>query len=66
MWAMKLWKEISGGKPFCLKGTQSVADTKMRLGKGFDGVVVSNLAGRQIDGACASLDVLERIGDGES
>jgi isopentenyl diphosphate isomerase/L-lactate dehydrogenase-like FMN-dependent dehydrogenase len=65
-WAMKLWKELSGGKPFCLKGIQSVEDAKKAVEYGFDGIVVSNHAGRQVDGAVASLDALERIVDGTS
>lgn len=60
-WAMKLWKELSGGKPFCLKGIQSVEDAKKSVEMGFDGIVVSNHAGRQVDGAIASLDALEKI-----
>jgi hypothetical protein len=64
-WAMKLWKELSGGKPFCLKGIQSVEDAKKSVEYGFDGIVVSNHAGRQVDGACASLDALEQIVDGK-
>jgi isopentenyl diphosphate isomerase/L-lactate dehydrogenase-like FMN-dependent dehydrogenase len=65
-WAMKLWKELSGGKPFCLKGIQSVEDAKKAVELGVDGIVVSNHAGRQVDGAVASLDRLEVIVDGES
>ncbi|KAF7678274.1 l-lactate dehydrogenase [Alternaria burnsii] len=62
-WAMKLWKELSGGKPFSLKGIQSVEDAKKAADLGFDGIVVSNHAGRQVDGAVASLDSLEKIVD---
>jgi isopentenyl diphosphate isomerase/L-lactate dehydrogenase-like FMN-dependent dehydrogenase len=65
VWAMNLWKELSGGKPFCLKGIQSVEDAKMAVQRGFDGIVVSNHAGRQVDGAVASLDALEKIVEGE-
>lgn len=64
VWAMEVWKEISGGKPFVLKGIQSVDDAKKSVEMGFDGLVVSNHAGRQVDGACASLDALERIVEG--
>jgi len=63
VWAMKLWKELSGGKPFSLKGIQSVDDAKKAVELGFDGIVVSNHAGRQVDGAVASLDSLEKIVD---
>jgi isopentenyl diphosphate isomerase/L-lactate dehydrogenase-like FMN-dependent dehydrogenase len=62
-WTMEQWKRISGGRPFCLKGIQSVADAKKAVEIGVDGIVVSNHAGRQVDGATASLDALERIVD---
>jgi isopentenyl diphosphate isomerase/L-lactate dehydrogenase-like FMN-dependent dehydrogenase len=56
---------LSGGKPICLKGIQDVRDARKAVEHGFDGIVVSNHAGRQVDGACASLDALERIVDGD-
>jgi isopentenyl diphosphate isomerase/L-lactate dehydrogenase-like FMN-dependent dehydrogenase len=62
-WLMEQWKRISGGRPFCLKGIQSVADAKKAAAMGVDGIVVSNHAGRQVDGAIASLDALEKIAD---
>jgi isopentenyl diphosphate isomerase/L-lactate dehydrogenase-like FMN-dependent dehydrogenase len=65
VWAMELWKELSGGKPFLLKGIQSVRDAKTCVERGFDGIVVSNHAGRQVDGAVASLDALEEIVKGK-
>ncbi|KAI0000744.1 L-lactate dehydrogenase [Xylariaceae sp. FL0662B] len=60
-WLMENWKRLSGGKPFCIKGIQSVADAKKAVELGVDGIVVSNHAGRQVDGAIASLDALEKI-----
>lgn len=65
-WLIKTWKEISGGKPFAIKGIQSVADAQKCIDVGCDGIVVSNHAGRQVDGAIASLDALENIVNGES
>lgn len=62
-WLIKTWKEISGGKPFAIKGIQAVADAKKCVEIGCDGIVVSNHAGRQVDGAIASLDALEHIVD---
>ena len=62
-WLIKEWKRISGGRPFLLKGIQSVADAKHAVEIGCDGIVVSNHAGRQVDGAIASLDALEKIVD---
>jgi isopentenyl diphosphate isomerase/L-lactate dehydrogenase-like FMN-dependent dehydrogenase len=58
---MGMWKRISGGLPFCLKGIQSVEDAKMAADLGVDGIVVSNHAGRQVDGAVASLEQLPEI-----
>lgn len=61
VWARKQWHKISGGKPFFIKGIQRVDDAEKAAGLGFEGIVVSNHAGRQVDGAVASLDALERI-----
>lgn len=60
-WLIEQWKRISGGRPFAIKGIQSVADAKKCVKYGVDGIVVSNHAGRQVDGAIASLDALENI-----
>ncbi|TGJ82977.1 hypothetical protein E0Z10_g5807 [Xylaria hypoxylon] len=62
-WLMENWRRISGGKPFVLKGLQSAADARKAVQMGVDGIVVSNHAGRQVDGAIASLDALEKIVD---
>lgn len=64
-WVMDKWKIISGGRPFMIKGIQSVADAKKAMDIGCDGIVVSNHAGRQVDGAVASLDALEEIAGGK-
>ena len=60
-WLMDTWKRISGGRPFCIKGIQSVDDARKAVQLRVDGLVVSNHAGRQVDGAIASLDALENI-----
>jgi isopentenyl diphosphate isomerase/L-lactate dehydrogenase-like FMN-dependent dehydrogenase len=60
-WLIEQWKRISGGRPFAIKGIQSVKDAKKCVELGVDGIVVSNHAGRQVDGAVASLDALEKI-----
>ncbi|KAI0017922.1 FMN-dependent dehydrogenase, partial [Xylariomycetidae sp. FL0641] len=63
-WLIAQWKRISGGQPFVLKGLQSAADARRAAATdGVDGIVVSNHAGRQVDGAVASLDALEKIVD---
>lgn len=64
-WVKETWKRISGGKPFVLKGIQHVGDARRAVEElGVDGIVVSNHAGRQVDGAIASLDALENIVEG--
>jgi isopentenyl diphosphate isomerase/L-lactate dehydrogenase-like FMN-dependent dehydrogenase len=63
-WVREIWEEISGGMPFCVKGVQCVQDVEKAIEVGCKGVVVSNHAGRQVDGAVASLDALESIVDG--
>lgn len=60
-WLRDTWKRISGRRPFCIKGIQSVSDARKCVELGVDGIVVSNHAGRQVDGAIASLDALEDI-----
>jgi isopentenyl diphosphate isomerase/L-lactate dehydrogenase-like FMN-dependent dehydrogenase len=41
-----------------------VGDAEKAVELGCDGIVVSNHAGRQVDGAIASLDALENIVQG--
>ncbi|KAF6817900.1 FMN-dependent dehydrogenase [Colletotrichum musicola] len=62
-WARERWREISGGRPFLINGIQRVDDAERAADLGFEGIVVSNHAGRQVDGAVASLDALERIAE---
>src|SRR5690606_34069669 len=47
--------------PILLKGIQHPDDAKRARDAGVDGVVVSNHAGRQIDGAIGSLDALPGV-----
>lgn len=63
VWAREKWREISGGKPFLIKGIQRVEDAEKAADLGFEGIVVSNHAGRQVDGAIGSLDALEEIAE---
>ncbi|KAF8165264.1 FMN-dependent dehydrogenase [Crassisporium funariophilum] len=62
-WVIKEWKRISNGRPFLLKGIQSVEDARKALEIGCEGIVVSNHAGRQVDGAVGSLEILPDIVD---
>ncbi len=47
--------------PIILKGIQHPDDARRAVEAGMDGVIVSNHAGRQIDGAIASLDALPEV-----
>lgn len=47
--------------PILLKGVQHPDDARRALDAGVDGLVVSNHAGRQIDGAIGSLDALPAV-----
>ena len=49
------------GLPIVLKGIQHPDDARRAVESGMDGVIVSNHAGRQIDGAIASLDALPGV-----
>ncbi|EIM86680.1 FMN-dependent alpha-hydroxy acid dehydrogenase [Stereum hirsutum FP-91666 SS1] len=60
-WLIKEWKRISNGRPFVIKGIQCAEDALKALEYGCEGIVVSNHAGRQVDGAVGSLEVLPEI-----
>ncbi|KAI5114879.1 hypothetical protein M0805_008264, partial [Coniferiporia weirii] len=60
-WLVEQWSRISGGRPFVLKGIQSAADARRALDGGCAGIVVTNHAGRQVDGAVGSLEMLPEI-----
>jgi len=49
------------GLPILLKGIQHPDDARRAVDAGMDGMIVSNHAGRQIDGAIASLDALPGV-----
>ncbi|THU80942.1 FMN-dependent alpha-hydroxy acid dehydrogenase [Dendrothele bispora CBS 962.96] len=60
-WLIEQWKRISNGRPFVLKGIQSAEDAIKAYEVGCEGIVVTNHAGRQVDGAVGSLEVLPEI-----
>ena len=47
--------------PIVLGGIQTVADARMAVRRGFDGIVVSNERGRRGPGSVGTIDVLPRI-----
>jgi L-lactate dehydrogenase (cytochrome) len=51
------------GKPFAVKGLQSVEDARRAADAGVSGIIVSNHGGRQLDGGAATIDLLAGIVD---
>lgn len=55
------------GKPFVIKGLQSVADARLAAASGVSGIIVSNHGGRQLDGGAATIhliaDIVDAVGD---
>src|SRR5690606_27193086 len=49
--------------PILLKGVQHPDDAALAVEHGFDGIVVSNHGGRQVDGAAGSLDQLAQCAE---
>lgn len=51
------------GKPFVVKGLQSVEDAQKAAACGLAGIIVSNHGGRQLDGGAATIDLVANIVD---
>ncbi|KAH9931536.1 L-lactate dehydrogenase [Fomitopsis serialis] len=62
-WLIGEWKRISNGRPFVIKGIQCAEDALKAYDVGCEGIVVTNHAGRQVDGAVGSLEVLPEIAE---
>jgi lactate 2-monooxygenase len=62
-WDDLAWLRERTGLPILVKGIQHVDDAREAVGRGLDGIVVSNHGGRQVDGAIASLDALPAIAE---
>ncbi|KAJ7215581.1 FMN-dependent dehydrogenase [Mycena pura] len=60
-WVINEWKRISHGRPFLIKGIQCAEDALKAHEMGCQGIVVTNHAGRQVDGAIGSLEILPEI-----
>jgi L-lactate dehydrogenase (cytochrome) len=52
------------GKPFAIKGLQTVADARAAADAGATAVMISNHGGRQLDGVSATIDLVADIVDG--
>lgn len=60
------WKDISWLRsrtdlPLLIKGVLTAEDARRSRDAGFDGIVVSNHGGRQLDGVAAALDALPEV-----
>lgn len=60
-WLIGEWRKTPFNRPFVIKGIQSAADALKAREIGCEGIVVTNNAGRQVDGAVGSLEVLPEI-----
>ena len=62
-WADTAWLRSLTKLPLVAKGVLSADDAQRAIDAGFDGVIVSNHGGRQVDGAIAALDALPAVRD---
>lgn len=60
-WNDIAWLRTVWPRQLLVKGILTVADARLALQHGADGVVVSNHGGRQLDGAVAAIDALPAI-----
>lgn len=51
------------GKPFAIKGIQSVRDARLAAASGASAVILSNHGGRQLDGAPPTIDIVANVVD---
>jgi isopentenyl diphosphate isomerase/L-lactate dehydrogenase-like FMN-dependent dehydrogenase len=62
-WDDLAWLRERTGLPLLAKGILRADDARRVLDAGFQGVIVSNHGGRQVDGAVAALDALVEVRD---
>ena len=62
-WSHLDWIRANYPGKIILKGVQDVEDARQAVRQGFDGIVVSNHGGRQLDGAPSSIAALPPIAD---
>lgn len=58
---METWKKVFGGRPFIIKGVQSVGNAKKAVDISRGGTAVNSHVGRQVDGTVASLNALDIV-----
>ncbi len=62
-WSDLDWLKAETALPVLLKGVMTAEDAECALGRGIDGIVVSNHGGRTLDTQPATIDVLPEIAD---
>ena len=62
-WSDMAWLRRHWRGPVIVKGIQAVDDARLAVEHGVDGIVLSNHGGRQLESACAPLDVLPAVAD---
>ncbi|MCH1866400.1 pre-mycofactocin synthase MftD [Nocardioides sp. CFH 31398] len=62
-WMRETWAQISGGRPFMLKGVCRVDDAKRAVDAGVAAISVSNHGGNNLDGTPATIRVLHPIAE---
>jgi heme/flavin dehydrogenase (mycofactocin system) len=62
-WMREQWAQISGGRPFMLKGVSRVDDARRAVDAGVAAISVSNHGGNNLDGTPAPIRMLPAIAD---
>ena len=62
-WMREQWSQISGGKPFMLKGVCRIDDALRARDAGAAAISVSNHGGNNLDGTPAAIRMLKPIAD---
>ena len=62
-WMVEQWRQLSGGKPFMLKGVSRIDDARRAVDAGVDALSVSNHGGNNLDGTPAAIRMVRPISD---
>lgn len=62
-WLVEQWGQLSGGKPFMLKGVCRVDDARRAVDAGVAALSVSNHGGNNLDGTPAAIRMVKPISD---
>jgi len=62
-WMVEQWGQLSGGKPFMLKGVCRVDDARRAVDAGVAAISVSNHGGNNLDGTPAAVRMVKPVAD---